>query len=49
MASAIKEKELKTDYDELEASNSKFKAGQFKYELEAQKGSIVLKKEREGL
>lgn len=49
MATAIKEKELKTDYDELEASDSKFKAGQFKYNLVAQEGSIVLKKEREGM
>lgn len=44
----IKEKEIKSSYDELEASNSKYKAGSFKYELEAQEGTVALSKERVG-
>lgn len=48
MASGIKEKEIKSSYDELEASNSKFKAGSFKFQLEAEEGSVVRKIEREG-
>lgn len=48
MVTGIKTKEIKSSYDELTASDSSKKVGH-KQQLEAQEGSIVSKKEREGM
>jgi len=48
MANTIGEKELKTDWDELTASDST-KAVGHKQQLEAEEGSLVPRREKVGL